>query len=174
MKGWVGLVGWPIADGLPTLVVTHQLQVERRTGKVRQSRDRRSTIVPREHWWDVWGTPSQHIIDVAVVSFGHCRSCGGQRAMNEVSAVSAWTRASALSQINQTLALSSNASDAADGALLGRFADLHCSTHSFIPDLKPSFSANLPTAAFPFLLQDWLHDSPDCLLLLLSISVFTF
>ena len=37
MKGWVGLVGWPVADGLPTLVVTHQLQVERRTGKVRQS-----------------------------------------------------------------------------------------------------------------------------------------
>jgi len=35
MKGWVGLVGWPIADGLPTLVVIHQLQVERRTGKVR-------------------------------------------------------------------------------------------------------------------------------------------
>ena len=27
MKGWVGLVGWPIADGLPTLVVTHQLQI---------------------------------------------------------------------------------------------------------------------------------------------------
>jgi len=37
MKGWVGLVGWPIADGLPTLVVTYQLQVERKTGKVRQS-----------------------------------------------------------------------------------------------------------------------------------------
>ena len=36
MKGWVGLFGWPIADGLPTLVVTHQLQVERRTGKVRR------------------------------------------------------------------------------------------------------------------------------------------
>ena len=34
MKGWVGLVGWPVEDGLPTLVVTHQLQVERRTGKV--------------------------------------------------------------------------------------------------------------------------------------------
>ena len=33
MTGWVG---WPIADGLPTLVVTHQLQVERRTGKVRR------------------------------------------------------------------------------------------------------------------------------------------
>ena len=37
MKGWVGLVGWPVEDGLPTLVVTHQLQVERRTRKVRQS-----------------------------------------------------------------------------------------------------------------------------------------
>ena len=36
MKGWVGLVGWPVADGLPTLVVIHQLQVERRTGKVRR------------------------------------------------------------------------------------------------------------------------------------------
>ena len=36
MKGWVGLVGWPVADGLPTLVVTHQLQVEHRTGKVRR------------------------------------------------------------------------------------------------------------------------------------------
>jgi len=33
---WVGLVGWPVADGLPTSVVTHQLQVERRTGKVRR------------------------------------------------------------------------------------------------------------------------------------------
>jgi len=37
MKGWVGLVGWPVADGIPTLVVTHQLQVERRTWKVHQS-----------------------------------------------------------------------------------------------------------------------------------------
>ena len=37
MKGWVGLVGWPVADVLPTLVVTHQLQVEHRTGKVCQS-----------------------------------------------------------------------------------------------------------------------------------------
>ena len=36
MKGWVGLVSWPVADGLPTLVVTHQLQVERRTAKVRR------------------------------------------------------------------------------------------------------------------------------------------
>jgi len=37
IKGWVGLVGWPVAVSLPALVVTHQLQVERRTGKVRQS-----------------------------------------------------------------------------------------------------------------------------------------
>jgi len=33
-KGWVGLVGLPVADGLSTIVVTHQLQVEHRTGKV--------------------------------------------------------------------------------------------------------------------------------------------
>ena len=32
----------------------------------------------------------------------------------------------------------------------------------------------LPIAAFSFPLQDWLHDSPDCLLLLLSMSVFIF
>jgi len=36
MIGWVGLVGWPIVDGLPTWVVTHQLQVERRAEKVRR------------------------------------------------------------------------------------------------------------------------------------------
>jgi len=37
MKGWVGLVGWPIADGLPAQVVTHQLQEWRRpcTGQPR-------------------------------------------------------------------------------------------------------------------------------------------
>ena len=29
MIGWVGLVGWPISDGLPTQVVNRQLQVER-------------------------------------------------------------------------------------------------------------------------------------------------
>jgi len=41
MKGWVGLVGWPTADGL---VVTHQLQVERSTGKVRRSK---TNVLPR-------------------------------------------------------------------------------------------------------------------------------
>ena len=34
MKGWVDLVGWPVANGLPTIVVTHQLQVEHGTWKV--------------------------------------------------------------------------------------------------------------------------------------------
>jgi len=61
MKGWVGLVGWPVADGLPTLAVTHQLQVERRTGKVRQSE---TDVLPLCHatnyhrlsavwWWNI-------------------------------------------------------------------------------------------------------------------------
>jgi len=45
-------------------------------------------------------------------------------------------------------------------------------THSFIPGLNLPFLLILPIAAFPFLLQDSLHDSPDFLLLLLSISVF--
>jgi len=36
MKGWVGLVVWPVADSLPAIVVIHQLQVERRTGQVCQ------------------------------------------------------------------------------------------------------------------------------------------
>ena len=46
MKGWVGLVGWLVADGLPTLVVTHQLQDEHRTGKVRQSE---TDVLPLYH-----------------------------------------------------------------------------------------------------------------------------
>jgi len=47
--------------------------------------------------------------------------------------------------------------------------------HSFIPGLKPSFSAILPNAAFLFFFRTDYMDSPDCLLLLLSISVvFTF
>jgi len=32
--GWVGLVGWHIADGLQTYLVTRQLQLQRTTGKV--------------------------------------------------------------------------------------------------------------------------------------------
>ena len=41
MTGWVGLVGWPTADGLPTLVLTRQLQSTGRAqdiGKVRWSK----------------------------------------------------------------------------------------------------------------------------------------
>ena len=48
-------------------------------------------------------------------------------------------------------------------------------THSFIPDLKPSFSAN-PSHRSPSFLFFGIHYMipPDCLLLLLSTSVFTF
>ena len=48
-------------------------------------------------------------------------------------------------------------------------------THSFIPGLKPSFSAN-PFHRSPSFFFFRIHymDSPNCLLLLLSISVFTF
>jgi len=38
MKGWVGLVGWPAADGLPTQMVSLQLQVECRTVKALRPR----------------------------------------------------------------------------------------------------------------------------------------
>ena len=41
MKGWVGLVGWPIAD-----MVTRQLQVERRTEKVRRPK---TNVLPLSH-----------------------------------------------------------------------------------------------------------------------------
>ena len=49
-------------------------------------------------------------------------------------------------------------------------------THSFIPGLKPSFSANpsLCSPSFFFYLNIHYVDSPDCLLLFLSISVFYF
>ena len=46
MKGWVGLVGWPIADSLPTYVVTHQLQVERRTAKAHRPK---TDALPLDH-----------------------------------------------------------------------------------------------------------------------------
>jgi len=58
MKGWVGLVDWPVADGLPTVVVTHQLQVERGTGKVR--RPETDDVLPlchatnRSNWINYW------------------------------------------------------------------------------------------------------------------------
>jgi len=42
MKGWVGLVGWPIADGLPRLSA--------RRGRS-PAKNRRSTTVPRSQFW---------------------------------------------------------------------------------------------------------------------------
>jgi len=48
-------------------------------------------------------------------------------------------------------------------------------TYSFIPGLKPSFSANpFRTVVFPFFLQDWLHGFPRLLLLLLSYHFLLF
>jgi len=46
MIGWVGSVGWPIADGLSTQMVTRQVQVERRTGKVHRPK---SDVLPLCH-----------------------------------------------------------------------------------------------------------------------------
>jgi len=48
--------------------------------------------------------------------------------------------------------------------------------HSFIPGLKPSFSANLilPTVAFLFFFRTDYIDSPDCLLLLRAYPFFYF
>ena len=44
-------------------------------------------------------------------------------------------------------------------------------THSVIPGLKPSFSANPSHCSLPFLLPDWLHGFPaDCLWIPLSTS----
>ena len=45
MKGCVGLVGRPTADGLSTKVVTRQLQVKRRTGKFAGNNRRSSTVL---------------------------------------------------------------------------------------------------------------------------------
>ena len=47
-------------------------------------------------------------------------------------------------------------------------------SHSFIPGLKPSFLQILPIVAFLFFFRTGYLDFTDCLLLLLSISVFYF
>jgi len=46
--------------------------------------------------------------------------------------------------------------------------------HSFIPGLKSSFLQILPCVAFFFFSRTEYMDSPDCLLILLSTSVFYF
>ena len=45
MKGWVGLVGWPIADSLPTKWSPVQLLVRRRSGRTEEVKDQRSTTL---------------------------------------------------------------------------------------------------------------------------------
>ena len=78
MKGWVDLVGWLVADGLPTLVVTHQLQVKRRTGKVRRLRIMGAIIWPntdRLHLIAVmWGGVVIIVVDIYmfVKIYRHC------------------------------------------------------------------------------------------------------
>jgi len=64
MKGWVGLDGWHIADGLTTQVVTHQLQVERRTAKVR--------------WWQTDVLPLVVIYILATSTVSHVNDGDGE------------------------------------------------------------------------------------------------
>ena len=75
MKRWVGLVGWPIADGLPTSVVTRQLQVERRTEKVRRPK---TDILPLCHstWplvhpanWLLWSLVKKYVGEAGQVGY---------------------------------------------------------------------------------------------------------
>jgi len=46
--------------------------------------------------------------------------------------------------------------------------------HSFIPGLKPSFSANPSHRYLPFFFSAYSTDFPDCLPILLSIPFFQF
>jgi len=48
MDGWVGHVGWPIADVWPTKWSSVQLAVWRRTGEVRRSNHRSTTVLRRQ------------------------------------------------------------------------------------------------------------------------------
>jgi len=50
----------------------------------------------------------------------------------------------------------------------------HPTPHSFIPLLKPSFYATSSHRSLPFLFMTDSTDFPDCLAILLSISVFYF
>jgi len=70
MKGWVGLVG------LPTLVVTHQLQVERRTGKVRRPE---TDVLPLCYATNLWNVnvSKKAINDKLQGSVAKYLRCGG-------------------------------------------------------------------------------------------------
>ena len=73
MKGWVGLVGWPVADGLPTSMVTRQLQVEcrRRTGKVRRLK---TNVLPLCHATKQWRTFSTLTVCHLCIPFAGAQS----------------------------------------------------------------------------------------------------
>ena len=79
MKGLVGLVRWPVADGFPTLLVTHQLQVERRTEKcdvVMSSCDVNSLTA--RTWWRIRnGTGIGQTYSTARATF--TAGCGSRR-----------------------------------------------------------------------------------------------
>ena len=47
MKGWVGLVGWPVADGLPSFCGHPSAAGRSQDRESSPARDRRSTTVPR-------------------------------------------------------------------------------------------------------------------------------
>jgi len=54
MKGWVGLVGWPIADGF-THISGHLSAAGRAQDRESSpATDRRSTTVPRHQLWILW------------------------------------------------------------------------------------------------------------------------
>ena len=72
MKGWVVLVGWSVADGLPTTVVTYQLPVERRIGKVRQSK---TDVLPLCHATNLHRTLSK--VNAYSCLYLHCHTTTG-------------------------------------------------------------------------------------------------
>jgi len=79
MKGWVDLVGWPSAEGLPTEVVTHQLKVERATGKVRRPRP---TFLPLNHSTNQLEIVSD--IDSVLNGYRSNGSCVNQTKLNQI------------------------------------------------------------------------------------------
>jgi len=146
MKGWVSLVGWPIADGLPTLVVTHQLQVERR---------RQGKFASQRPTFYHCATPltecySNHIITrisirAAGLAFGGTGLCSYR-----VSGVDG-SCAEHLTVESYTVFICQQSTY--------EYLVFHHPL-TFIPGLNPSFSANHSHRSLPFLLRDSLHGFP--------------
>ena len=162
MKGWIGLVGWPVADGLPTLVVIHQLQVERRTGKVRRPE---TDVLPLCHatnlhqykslnewmpylalfsdslvfWSDVKPDvcfPAYIYGQTAGLAFGGTGLCSYRFRGVDGSCAKRLTVESSTVIMLLTLILI--------------IISIPSPPHSFIPGLKPSFSANPPHCSLLF------------------------